>query len=117
MLCAWAHIVSEDHEGADPSPWVKAPRFKSPYDERRLKKAWSKKAVLPKSMSVMALSPSKRRICDLSPKDLLSALVLKPCGANRLEFCAEFTKPAAIQNLHAGTPKNPRSPPAYRLPA
>jgi hypothetical protein len=78
------------------------------------RKGWVKKAVLPKPATVALGLQPKRKPADLpGPKSWEEAPAApRLTAATRLEYCAEFTKPAAICIHLQGTPKNHRSPPA-----
>ncbi len=77
----------------------------------RIKRGWPRKALLQTpSMTAMSSVPSKH---PDEPQKIWSLLCLtQPLPGNRLDFCAEFTKPDSLCIRHMGTPKNHRSPPA-----
>lgn len=115
LTSAWALVASEPSPLIGSSPLVidrgtQRQRGAVP----QIRKGWPRRAILP-SPGIHAQTATSGAHVDEKLKLWTLVIHPKPLPGSRLDFCAEFTKPASLCIRSMGTPKNHRSPPATLL--
>ena len=112
-LAAWMRSVMEGEPDTS-CAIMKANPASSPRSPRVAKYAWPRKGLIPKAPAEAHNVTALKRVEDGQKLWTFIAAPL-PAPGTRLDFCAEFTKPASLCLQSPGNPRQHRAPPAALL--